>query len=359
MKQPIDSFIEYLFIIEEGHTKLTADQVQKLQTIKTKVTEIVNNIEVIKQPDILIPVMAESQVIRFNEYTILNEKIAKRGNSWVVLNRAGTKVLGTHPSRKKAVKQLQAIEISKAKFINESFYKTDFEFSPADFNDFEFEKELPSLIADVAEYWNTLRDDYEWNRESSDFREDHFALNVKIHVWPDSDKCREILGDSDLTDDQINDQWYRFIEDSREMYQEDIEEIYSWIENTGFGGRSGGWLVITPNSEITNVEEDVQTLIYEYTEMKADIKADDDWQEMVDLVNADHYKELIEIGVADYPKELSSLKDEALKLKSTLVDNLQTLQRIGQDLEEIWMRSRKFETNAAKYFYDELSYAKD
>ena len=135
MEQPIDSFIEYLFIIEEGHDMLTADQVQKLQIIKTKVTEIVNNIQVIKQPAVLIPVMAESQVIRFNEYTLLNEKIAKRGNSWVVLNKAGTKVLGTHPSKKKAVKQLQAIEISKAKFINESFYKTAFEFSEDDFND--------------------------------------------------------------------------------------------------------------------------------------------------------------------------------------------------------------------------------
>ena len=356
MEQPIDSFIEYLFIIEEGHDILTADQVQKLQIIKTKVTEIVNNIQVIKQPADLIPVMAESQVIRFNEYTLLNEKIAKRGNSWVVLNKAGTKVLGTHPSRKKAVKQLQAIEISKAKFINESFYKTAFEFSPADFNDFEFEKELPSLITEVAEYWNTLRDDYEWNRESRGFRRDHFAVNVKMHIWPDFDKCREILGDSNITDDELDQKWGQFIEDSREMYQEDIEGIYSWIEDTGFGGRSGGWLVIAVNSAITNVEEDVQTLIYEYTEMKSDMKADDDWQEMVDLVNADHYKELMEIGVADYPEELSELKNTALKFKSTLPDDLQTMQRISQDLEDIWMRSRKFEENAAKYFYDQLAY---
>jgi len=356
MEQPIDSFIEYLFIIEEGHDMLTADQVQKLQIIKTKVTEIVNTIQVIKQPAALIPVMAESQVIRFNEYTLLNEKIAKRGKSWIVLNKAGTEVLGTHPSKKKAVKQLQAIEISKAKFINESFYKTDFEFSPADFNDFDFEKELPSLIAEVAEYWNTLRDDYEWNRESREFRRDHFALNVKIHVFPDFDKCREILGDSDVTDDQIDQKWYQFIEDSREMYQEDIEEIYPWIENTGFGGRSGGWLVIAVNSAITNIEEDVQTMIYEYIEMKGDMKTDDDWQEMVDLANADHYKDLMEIGVADYPGELINLKNEALKFKASLADNLNTMQRISQDLEDIWMRSRKFEENAAKYFYEQLSY---
>ena len=39
--------------------------------------------------------------------------IKKRGSHYVVTNKAGTKVLGTHSSKKKAVKQLQAIEASK------------------------------------------------------------------------------------------------------------------------------------------------------------------------------------------------------------------------------------------------------
>ena len=51
MEQPIDSFIEYLFIIEEGHDMLTADQVQKLQIIKTKVTEIVEKADSVDLAD--------------------------------------------------------------------------------------------------------------------------------------------------------------------------------------------------------------------------------------------------------------------------------------------------------------------
>jgi len=39
--------------------------------------------------------------------------IRKRGDKWEVVNKAGTKVLGTHSSRPKAVKHLQAIEINK------------------------------------------------------------------------------------------------------------------------------------------------------------------------------------------------------------------------------------------------------
>ena len=50
--------------------------------------------------------------------------IKKRGNKFVVTDTSGTKVLGTHPSKEKAAKQLAAIEISKAKHMhheNKSF----------------------------------------------------------------------------------------------------------------------------------------------------------------------------------------------------------------------------------------------
>lgn len=43
----------------------------------------------------------------------LIEHVRKRGNSFVVTNKAGTKTLGTHKSRSSAIKQLDAIEISK------------------------------------------------------------------------------------------------------------------------------------------------------------------------------------------------------------------------------------------------------
>ena len=39
--------------------------------------------------------------------------IRKRGKGYVVTNKAGTRVLGRHKTRAKAVKQIQAIEISK------------------------------------------------------------------------------------------------------------------------------------------------------------------------------------------------------------------------------------------------------
>ena len=46
--------------------------------------------------------------------------IKKSGSKFVVTNKSGTKVLGTHPSKEKAQKQLAAIEISKAKHMKEN-----------------------------------------------------------------------------------------------------------------------------------------------------------------------------------------------------------------------------------------------
>jgi len=43
----------------------------------------------------------------------LKETIVKRGKKFIVMNKAKTKVLGKHNTRKSANKQLAAIEINK------------------------------------------------------------------------------------------------------------------------------------------------------------------------------------------------------------------------------------------------------
>jgi hypothetical protein len=129
--EKIDQFLEYLYMIEENTTELTTVQVQKLEVIKDKVAEIVKKVETcaaafgncgtesepvavaqVKQLELAIQ---ENKVHSFSEFSEMNEKIVKHGDKWEVKNKKGTKVLGTHSSRKKAVKQLQAIEISKAR----------------------------------------------------------------------------------------------------------------------------------------------------------------------------------------------------------------------------------------------------
>jgi hypothetical protein len=120
----IDSFIEFLYSIEEAETILTADQVQKLTLIQTKVSELVTKVnqnistQPIAQPQmqpqpLVMAAVSEKRVRGFDEF--INEKIEKHGNKWLVKDSKGKKTLGTHPTKEKAIDQLQAIEISKKK----------------------------------------------------------------------------------------------------------------------------------------------------------------------------------------------------------------------------------------------------
>lgn len=49
------------------------------------------------------------------EHSPVHESIRKNGDEWEVTDSSGKEVLGTHPSKKKAMEQLAAIEISKMK----------------------------------------------------------------------------------------------------------------------------------------------------------------------------------------------------------------------------------------------------
>jgi hypothetical protein len=114
----LDQFITDLDLIQEEASHLSQDQLKKLQSIKAKVSELVKKVESypvnpVPQVNHAAKLLAEGRVIRFSEYHELNEMIKKRGSKWVVTDKSGKKVLGTHPSREKALKQLRAIEISK------------------------------------------------------------------------------------------------------------------------------------------------------------------------------------------------------------------------------------------------------
>lgn len=81
--EQLDSFIEYLYTVEENITQLTTDQVKKLQSIQTKVSELVNKIQTpqlaqqaIQQPTQVRSMelqLAENKVQSFSDYTELKE----------------------------------------------------------------------------------------------------------------------------------------------------------------------------------------------------------------------------------------------------------------------------------------------
>ncbi|MEI8345452.1 MAG: hypothetical protein WCG06_05200, partial [Candidatus Omnitrophota bacterium] len=114
----------------------------------------------------------------------------------------------------------------------------------ATFGDFSFEKNIPELITTLESYWLKLKEKYHWNYSSRGVNKDHFALDVKIHVWPNADKMREILEDPDLGEEEVEHKWYHWLNERAEMFIDQID--HAWIKDAGFAGKSGGWLFIYP-----------------------------------------------------------------------------------------------------------------
>lgn len=75
----IDTFIEFLYSVEESVSVLTADQVQKLQLIQTKVSEIVtkvNNMQATVNVPQQVPqlvAVSEKLVVDFKSFTDNNK----------------------------------------------------------------------------------------------------------------------------------------------------------------------------------------------------------------------------------------------------------------------------------------------
>jgi cytoplasmic iron level regulating protein YaaA (DUF328/UPF0246 family) len=131
----LDLFLAYLNQVNEGVISLTSQDYTKICTIRDQVTDLAkqfiygetSSIVVQAEPGYGKYMAAEEdhsnqelQAVNMDEYKVLqydefvNEMIVKDGNKWLVKDKKGKKVLGTHPSRKKALAQLRAIEISKA-----------------------------------------------------------------------------------------------------------------------------------------------------------------------------------------------------------------------------------------------------
>ena len=121
--EQLNAFVEYLYSVEESIESLTQDQIEKLQTIQAKVMEIVQKVQsypTVANVTETVPVkqlelsVAENKVQRFADFVEVNEKIVQHDGKWLVKNKKGDKILGTHATKKEAVAQLRAIEISKA-----------------------------------------------------------------------------------------------------------------------------------------------------------------------------------------------------------------------------------------------------
>jgi hypothetical protein len=227
-----------------------------------------------------------------------------------------------------------------------------------DLDDFEFERDLPVKIDLLQKEWERLQRDYNWNRESRHLNGEHFALDAKIHAWPDLEEINSEFG-LELDEENLMDYWWRFIEDSRDQFTEDIEETFGWIKSTGWGGRSGGWLLIWPSMDSEDFIDEYDYHLNQYVGSKNTI-SEEDMKAMKDEEANPSYQKLIGLGLAEPSDALRDMKREIEQLKSSIDDSLETIQEMRAGLEEIEEIPKEFEKNAVQNFKSWLeSYLED
>lgn len=246
----------------------------------------------------------------------------------------------------------QFITESKYGWSEESFAYS--QWRKETFNDFDFEKDILELVQKVEQTWAHLEDVYDWNRERRQWRKDHFALDVKVHAWPDSDKVREILGEPDMSEEAINDEWWVWFNDEREGFVNDLIEIYPWIQDIGWGGKSGGWLLLQPPHEAEDIRNDIESDCQVYRLTKEELKESDDWQDILNDINDETLNNMHDYGLSNESDEILNLKEQVDNIRTYLTKELADLTQWESDMNAIQARVSKFEDKAEEYFYDWL-----
>lgn len=220
------------------------------------------------------------------------------------------------------------------------------------FAEFPFEKGITDMIDELDKKWTDLKNRYNWNRESRNFRTGHFAMDVKVYIWPDHEKAKEALNYPSLSEEGLYDWWYRFLNDQREALVDGID--YSWVKDVGFGGTSGGWLVVAPSTTDDDCLENIEDMANSYQQTKDDAKTEDDYADIAPYVDEDDYEELVQAGMLTEPHGVSELRTEAATIKTTLEKELEEVNRIEPDLQAILARVEEFRKNGEELFYQYL-----
>lgn len=227
-----------------------------------------------------------------------------------------------------------------------------------DLDDFEFEQDLPAKIDQLEKEWERLQRDYNWNRGGRGPTGEHLAINAKIYALPDLENINSELG-LKLTEDQLMNYWWKFIEDNRDAFSEDIEERFGWIKGTNWGGKSGGWLLIWPSLDSEDFIDDYDYYLHQYAEAKNNI-SDEAMKAMKEEATNPGYQKLIDLGLAEPSADLKEMKREIELINRSIDKSLAHISEMRAGLEEISEIPKEFEKNAVNDFKSWLeSYLED
>jgi hypothetical protein len=211
--------------------------------------------------------------------------------------------------------------------------------------------EVLGKLEELSNSLNDLENRYWYEREGG---RAHYALNMKIHAYPDLEKWAAARGEEDLEevdDEMMYEDWARYMEDTYEMHAEDYKESFSWIKEVGAGGKSGGWLLIYPETTHDNIEDDVSYQIEDYLNYLDD---ESDLELIKNMLSNPDIKELADMGLVS-ADDLEN-GQEAMKSRQSLLNSIdktiEELTETSEDLAMITGEIENFRKTAETHFYE-------
>lgn len=245
------------------------------------------------------------------------------GDKFYVLDSTGKKVLGKHSSKKKAVAQLQAIEISKherneskvvrfSDFLNEELKSTlqyHQDLNPLLWDGFELKDDVRNKLIEIGKTWIT------WANIPAEAVKDMILVggnanynytshsDIDLHILVDVD---EIPNCPDFIDDYLKDkkQLWSLTHDIK-IHGNDVE-IYAQDMNDGFAKDQGvfsltdnNWITEPVNQEINLDNPNIFKKVQEYIEKIDSLIASNAEQESFQRLK-DKFKEMRTGSIAKY-----------------------------------------------------------
>jgi hypothetical protein len=217
-------------------------------------------------------------------------------------------------------------------------------------NDFAFEHELLSLVQEIEQTWINMKNKYWWNREYRASNK-HFALDVKVYIWPDVEKAEAALG-REISEDGLHRLWYQWMDDQREAFVDNIN--YSWVKDVSFGGKSGGWLLVAPNVTEDDAKEQIEELVNIYLSEKKNLQESESWPEYKQYLEDQDYSHMVHMGMIDEPEMISDLRDSGVNAIKILTESRDDINEMITGLEAIEKMVDEFRKEGAQWFYDYL-----
>ena len=221
------------------------------------------------------------------------------------------------------------------------------------------EDTLLKAIKDLDETLNHLEDKYWYNREGRDFHHDHYALDMKIYEWPDLEiwaqargyTQEEIDGDDGSLEEKMHTNWARFMEETFEDYSSHYEDSFSWLRTVGVGGKSGGWLLLAPDTTHNDVVNHVEEALDEYLTELGEVSEDPELLKI--LQSDDDIDVLASLGMVD-PDQIEAVRlaaDKQDDVLTSIYDEIRRLDNVAEDLEMVKQDIQKFRVSCKRDFY--------